>query len=80
MENFWTYFEVLAPSLGVGLVFWLAIRSIFRADRKERAMEAEVRDELQATHSSSQSDGDHTEDAASRNGSPRPTESGASGA
>ncbi|GAA1163550.1 hypothetical protein [Nesterenkonia sandarakina] len=45
MENFWTYFEVLAPSIGVGLVFWFAIRSIFRADRNERAAETQVRDE-----------------------------------
>ena len=45
MENFWTYFEVLAPSIGVGLVFWLAIRAIFRADRNERAGENEVREE-----------------------------------
>lgn len=49
MENFWTYFEVLAPSVGVGLVFWLAMRAIFRADRKERATEAAVRQELQDT-------------------------------
>jgi hypothetical protein len=46
MENFWTYFEVLAPSIGVGLVFWFAMRAIFRADRKERATEAAVRQEL----------------------------------
>ncbi|PRZ17767.1 hypothetical protein [Nesterenkonia sandarakina] len=46
MENFWTYFEVLAPSIGVGLVFWLAIRAIFRADRNERAAETEVREEV----------------------------------
>lgn len=45
MENFWTYFEVLAPSIGVGLVFWLAIRAIFRADRNERAAETQVREE-----------------------------------
>lgn len=45
MENFWTYFEVLAPSSGVGLVFWLAIRAIFRADRNERAAETQVRRE-----------------------------------
>ena len=43
MENFWTYFEVLAPSVGVGLIFWFAIRAIFRADRKERAVEAQIR-------------------------------------
>ena len=46
MDNFWMYFEVLAPSIGVGLVFRLAIRSIFRADRSERAMEAKVREEV----------------------------------
>lgn len=46
MENFWTYFEVLAPSVGVGLLFWLAMRSIFRADRTERATEAEVREQF----------------------------------
>ncbi|EXF25586.1 hypothetical protein BG28_13145 [Nesterenkonia sp. AN1] len=45
MENFWTYFEVLAPSIGVGLVFWLAIRAIFRADRNERAAETQAREE-----------------------------------
>ncbi|GFZ91752.1 hypothetical protein [Nesterenkonia alkaliphila] len=46
MDEFWTYFSVLAPSIGVGLVFWLAMRAIFRADRNERATEAEVRQEL----------------------------------
>ncbi|GAA1141991.1 hypothetical protein [Nesterenkonia lutea] len=45
MENFWTYFEVLAPSIGVGLVFWMAMRAIFRADRSERAAEAQVRED-----------------------------------
>lgn len=45
MENFWTYFEVLAPSLGVALIFWFVIRAIFRADRNERAAEAKIRDE-----------------------------------
>lgn len=45
MDNFWTYFEVLAPSIGVGLIFWFAIRAIFRADRNERAAEAQVREE-----------------------------------
>lgn len=50
MENFWTYFEVLAPSIGVGLIFWFAMRAIFRADRRERAMEAKVRDNSDRTH------------------------------
>ncbi|WP_166432917.1 hypothetical protein [Nesterenkonia salmonea] len=51
MDNFWTYFEVLAPSIGVGLVFWLAMRAIFRADRNERATEAAVRQEMNDTTS-----------------------------
>ncbi|WP_162301596.1 hypothetical protein [Nesterenkonia muleiensis] len=42
----WPYFQVLAPSVGVGLVFWLAMRAIFRADRNERAAEAQTRHEL----------------------------------
>lgn len=45
MENFWTYFEVLAPSIGVALIFWFVIRAIFRADRNERAAEAQIREE-----------------------------------
>ena len=49
MDNFWTYFEVLAPSIGVGLIFWLAMRAIFRADRNERATEAAVRQEMNKT-------------------------------
>ncbi|WP_300345287.1 hypothetical protein [Nesterenkonia sp.] len=55
MENIWPYFEVLAPSVGVGLIFWLAMRAIFRADRSERAAEAQIRQQLEA------------EDAAGRN-------------
>lgn len=46
MESIWPYFQVLAPSVGVGLVFWLAIRAIFRADRNERAAEEQTRQEL----------------------------------
>lgn len=49
MDNFWTYFEVLAPSIAVGLIFWLAMRAIFRADRNERATEAAVRQEMNKT-------------------------------
>ncbi|GAA4840241.1 hypothetical protein GCM10023354_20990 [Garicola koreensis] len=45
MENLWPYFEVLAPSVGVGLIFWFAMRAIFRADRNERAAETQIRDE-----------------------------------
>lgn len=50
MENFWPYFQVLVPSIGVGLVFWLAMRAIFRADRSERAAEEQARQELGGRH------------------------------
>lgn len=58
MESFWTYFEVLAPSVGVALLFWFAIRAIFRADRKERAMEAKIREEVVQQHTDPEDDGD----------------------
>ena len=32
----------LVPSVGVGLLFWLALRSIIRADRTERAAMARL--------------------------------------
>lgn len=48
-NDFWDYFSALAPSIGVGLLFWFAIRAIFRADRKERAAEAEVREKSGTT-------------------------------
>lgn len=62
METFWTYFEVLAPSVGVGLVFWLAIRSIFRADRSERSAEARIRDEA-LSRADEDSDGGDRQDS-----------------
>lgn len=32
----------LLPSIGVGLVFWYAMRVVLRADRRERAALAEI--------------------------------------
>lgn len=69
MENFWTYFEVLAPSVGVGLIFWLAMRSIFRADRKERAVEAQVRDEYASEQPSYEESSDGSEGTTSASAS-----------
>lgn len=42
METFWEYFSVLAPSVGLGLIFWLVMRSLFRADAGERSAKAEA--------------------------------------
>ncbi|MBB4736353.1 hypothetical protein [Micrococcus cohnii] len=36
MDAFWEYFSVLAPSIGLALIFWLVMRSLFRADTGER--------------------------------------------
>ena len=44
MPSFTDALVALAPSVGVGLIFWFAMRAIVRADRRERdaiaAMEA----------------------------------------
>ncbi|GAA3281367.1 hypothetical protein GCM10027060_14390 [Nesterenkonia halophila] len=56
MDDLWIYLSVLAPSVGVGLIFWLAMRAIFRADRGERAAEAEVRRESRDEDSAPSSD------------------------
>jgi hypothetical protein len=37
METFWAVIAGLIPSVGVGLLFWFAMRKIMRADRNERA-------------------------------------------
>ena len=45
METFLEVVAALAPSVGVGLLFWFAIRKVIHADRAEREaiarMEAE---------------------------------------
>jgi len=40
------YIIALAPSLGVGLLFYIVIRAFVTADRKERAAEAQLREEI----------------------------------
>ena len=37
MSTFWTSFAALVPSIGVGVLFYFAMRFIIRADRNERA-------------------------------------------
>lgn len=48
MNGFWLAVGALVPSIGVGLLFWFAIRSIVQADRRERVamarMDAEERE------------------------------------
>lgn len=36
MNGFWLAVGALVPSIGVGLLFWFAIRAVVQADRRER--------------------------------------------
>ena len=49
IENFWgnAVFSVV-PTILVGLIFWLVMRSIIRADRTERKVYAEIEAEERA--------------------------------
>lgn len=40
------YFVAIAPSLGVGILFYIVIRAFITADRRERAVDAEFRKEV----------------------------------
>ena len=37
MSTFWEVVAAVVPSVGVGLLFWFALRAIIQADRRERA-------------------------------------------
>ena len=65
MATFWDYFSVLAPSVGLALVFWLVMRSVFRVDTGERSARAAL-EEQEAREWASR------RDAAARDGGPRP--------
>jgi hypothetical protein len=45
-SGFWFEAGALLPSIGVGLLFWIAIRSLLRADRREREAEREAEREF----------------------------------
>ena len=49
IENFWANaaYSVI-PTILVGLIFWLVMRAIFRADRTERSVYAEIEAEERA--------------------------------
>ncbi|MFP7761306.1 hypothetical protein [Marisediminicola sp. LYQ134] len=49
LENFWAnaVFSV-TPTILVGLIFWMVIRSILRADRTERAVYSRIEAEERA--------------------------------
>jgi hypothetical protein len=60
MNDFWSVFAAVVPSIGVGLLFWFAIRALVNADRTERAaitrMEASERAAADAIRGGSESD------------------------
>jgi uncharacterized membrane protein len=43
MSGWETALVALVPSIGVGLIFWFAIRAMLNADSRERRAEAELR-------------------------------------
>ena len=45
-SGFWFEAGALLPSIGVGLLFWFVIRSLLRADRREREAERQAEQEL----------------------------------
>lgn len=51
MGGFWFEAGALVPSIGVGLLFWFAIRAILSADRREREADRRAEEELYAAHS-----------------------------
>jgi len=42
MNDFWPAVYALIPSIGVGILFYFAMRAIVRADRNERLAMAEL--------------------------------------
>jgi hypothetical protein len=49
MDNFWvSAFWSLLPTVLVGLIFWLIMRSILHADRTERTVYAKIEAEERA--------------------------------
>jgi flagellar biosynthesis/type III secretory pathway M-ring protein FliF/YscJ len=50
IENFWgNALYSVTPTILVGLVFWLVMRAIFRADRSERSMYSKIEAEERAS-------------------------------
>ena len=39
------YFAAVLPSICIGVIFWLIMRSIFRGDRTERTIESASQDD-----------------------------------
>ena len=51
---FWDAFLSLVPPALVGVLFWIMMRSILRADRTERKVYAEIEAEMRAAQAHSE--------------------------
>lgn len=57
MENFWVnVIWSVTPTILLGILFWWIIRSILRADRKEREVYAQIEAEERAKRGMSEPD------------------------
>lgn len=48
MDGFLDVLAALAPSVGVGLIFWFVMRAVIHADRRERQALARIEAEERA--------------------------------
>ena len=71
------YVAAILPSAGVTFLFWLAIRAVFQADRRERAAEARERRAERQGHAPEQVQQGDTGREGRRSGKPevKPTSS-----
>lgn len=58
---FWQVIAALTPTIGVALLFWLALRAIVNADRRERLAIARFEAEERAAAAEARSSGDPKE-------------------
>ncbi|MBE7699199.1 hypothetical protein H9623_02615 [Oerskovia sp. Sa1BUA8] len=58
MSDFWPAVYALIPSVGVGILFYFAMRAIVRADRNERLAMAELDARAEQAELRAQASGD----------------------
>lgn len=57
-DDFWfNALYSLAPTIGIGLIFWFVVRSIIHSDRNERKAHAKIEAELRAARQRDTADG-----------------------
>jgi Tfp pilus assembly protein PilV len=61
MSGWEAVLAAIVPSIGVGALFWLALRALMNADAKERRVEAELRAAERAARGESGADRAHSD-------------------